>query len=341
MTIVRYLIPIIIIVHLPATAFPWDSDGDGLEDRFEQLLLERFAPELMLSVRECDSLPAEFHPGKEAPLLLAKNATIYGQVFPTHPTGRRGAFIEVHYYHLWNSDCGLNGHALDAEHVSALLSAESIADPALLWKAEYWYAAAHEDTVCDTSHAVKAGFVGAEPPGAKIWISSGKHASFLDRSLCGGSCGADDCSEMNRVKISKLVNLGEPGSPMNGSFWTRWPGWPLASKMKTDFPETLLAHLDSADGSVTVPANDANAPVKATIHTGSSTAEAMMATNGKTGSAVSSTGGAIRTSLDRSKQETGNFLARAARGVWNTLGGGAAGDREGNEPQAEAAPAQR
>lgn len=338
MHIARYLIPTLIVFSLPVTASQTDSDRDGLEDRLEQMLLEKFAPALMMSEKDCDRLPAEFQPGKEAPQLLAKNGTVYGQVFPAELPGRIGAFIEIHYYHLWNSDCGLNGHPLDTEHVSALLSAGSTADPVSLWKAEYWYAAAHEDTVCDASHAAKSSFVGSESRGPTVWVSSGKHASFLDRGLCGGSCGADDCSAMKPVRISKLVNLGEPGAPMNGALWTQWSGWPLASKMRTDFPETLLEDLDSAEHAATIPANGALPPVKGTIHAGSSTAEAVAATGNKTGAAVTSTGGAVGTSLDKSKHGTGNFLGRAAGGVWRALSVWPGKHGEDEEPQAETDP---
>jgi hypothetical protein len=341
MNIARYLLPALIVFSLPAMASQEDSDGDGLGDRFEQLLLERFAPELMLSARECDGLPAEFQPGKEAPVLLAKNGTVYGQVFPIDLRGRSGAFIEIHYYHLWNSDCGLNGHALDVEHVSALLSAESITAPVPEWDARYWYAAVHEDTICDASHAVRSSFAGSGSRGPSLSISSGKHASFLDRKLCGGGCGADDCREMKPVRISKLVNLGEPGAPMNETCWAQWPGWNLSSKMKTDFPEALLARLDSIEYPAVIPANGALPPIKGTIHAGSSTAEAVAATNNKTGAAVVSTGGAVGTSLDKSKRETGNFVERAARGFWKALSMGSREDRVEKEPQLEIDPDRR
>lgn len=322
MHIVQYLCLIPFVFNLTAVPHDSDIDNDGLDDQFEQQLLERFVPTWMVSEKECDSLPAEFDPGKQAPQLLAKNVTIYGQVFPLELSGRSGVFIEVHYYHLWSRDCGLNGHPLDAEHVSVLLSADTFVDSVSEWNAEYWYAAAHEDTVCDTSHAARGSSLKAVRRGPTVWISAGKHASFLDKSVCAGGCGSDDCSEMSPVEISKIVNLGEPGAPMNGVSWTQWSGWPLAAKMETDFPETVLIKLDTAESPVMIPVNDSRAPVKTTILVGSATTEAMIGTNKKTGEALSSASSAVGTSLSESKDSTGNFLIRAVRSVRKALAGG-------------------
>ena len=322
MHIVQYLCLITFVFNLTAIPHDSDIDNDGLDDQFEQLLLETFVPTWMVSEKECDGLPAEFDPGKQVPQLLAKNGTIYGQVFPLDLSGRSGVYIEVHYCHLWNSDCGFNGHPLDAEHVSVLLSADTLVDSVSEWNAEYWYAAAHEDTACDTSHAARSSSLNAVRRGPTVWISAGKHASFLDKSVCAGGCGSDDCSEMNPVEISRIVNLGEPGAPMNGVSWAQWSGWPLAAKMETDFPETVLTKLDTAESPPMIPVNDSNTPVKTTILVGSATAEAMIGTNKKTGAALSSASSAVGTSLSESKDSTGNFLIRAARSVRKALAGG-------------------
>ncbi|MEO7652776.1 MAG: hypothetical protein ABIZ80_20130, partial [Bryobacteraceae bacterium] len=100
------------------TALPPDGDGDGLSDVQEQALLEKFAPAFLISIGECDSLPAEFLPGSKDPQVVARNGTIYGQVSRHKGSSGPGSFVEVHYFHLWGRDCGRAGHALDAEHVS-------------------------------------------------------------------------------------------------------------------------------------------------------------------------------------------------------------------------------
>ena len=331
MKIVQYLLLIPFVLTLPANPDYGDIDNDGLDDQFEQLVLERFVPTWMVSAEECDSLPAEFQPNNQFPQLLAKNGTIYGQVFPIDLPGRSGVFIEAHYYHLWNKDCGLNGHPLDVEHVSVILSAEKYEDSVSEWESEYWYAAVHEGTVCDASHAVKSSYINAERQGPAVWISAGKHASFLDKSLCSGGCGDDDCDEMNPIEISKLVNLGEPGAPMNGASWAQWSGWSLGEKMETDFPEAVLEKLYIAEQPEIIPVNNAHAPVKTAILVGTSSAEAMIVTNNKTSSAISSASSAVGVSLDKSKVGAGNFLTHAARGVWRMLGGGKDGKSKKEE----------
>ena len=142
---------------------------------------------------------------------------MYGQVFKSGSNGLPGTFLEIHYYHLWSRDCGPIAHALDVEYVSVLVQAASLQESPRNWKAVYWYAAAHEGTVCDISHGAKAAVLGAIEHGPDVWISSGKHASFLDPSLCGRGCGADRCGSANLPHANKLINIGEPGAPMNGA----------------------------------------------------------------------------------------------------------------------------
>ena len=301
-------------------ALPGDLDGDGLSDAFEQELLETFAPHFMVSSADCDGLPAEFHPGKTKPQLQSKNGTIYGRVAKVVRPGIPGNFIEIHYYHLWNRDCGRNGHALDAEHVSAFLHAETASEPATAWKAEYWYAASHQDTVCDASHAARSTAMDGETPRPTIWISSGKHASFLSRELCRGGCGGDDCSAMRPLIPAKLINLGESDRPMNGSLWIHWPGWPLAEKMQSDFPEPVIARLKAADHAAPIPINDSDASVKTAIFVGESTASALEGADRKADTVVATTGNALGKSVDKSATGTGHSLKHAGRAVWKALG---------------------
>ncbi len=182
-----------------------DLDHDGLEDSFEQEILLRFLPELRVSKMECAGLPAEFLPDRPEPQPVALNGTIYGQVFPVSPNGISGSSLEVHYYHLWSRDCGRFGHDLDTEHVSVLVQSDSPKAAASRWKALYWYAAAHEGTLCDASNGARANAIPGRDPAVTIWISSGKHASFLTEDLCHRvGCGGDRCEQM--------IPLGETGN---------------------------------------------------------------------------------------------------------------------------------
>ena len=187
-----------------------DSDRDGLSDAVEGALLERFSPVFMVSREDCSDKPAEFVAGVARPTVLADDGTIYGQAFPR--PGQPGE-VELHYYHLWRRDCGEMGHRLDAEHASVLVKTGArIADA----KAMYWYAASHEDTICDASHLARASTLDAEDHGATIWISAGKHASSLSALMCTHGCGGDQCTHMEaRGAGGKAAGdgngMGEPG----------------------------------------------------------------------------------------------------------------------------------
>jgi hypothetical protein len=221
-----------------------DLDRDGLPDHLEQTLLERFAPTLLLAHGECDGVPASFMPNTAAPRVRAKDATLYGQAFPIHGSDGRAA-IELHFFHLWANDCGRLPHRLDAEHVSAIVSASRLDAPAFAWIAEAWYAAAHEGSVCDASSGAPARVIGAEVSGPRVFVSRGKHASYFDRGQCKWGCGGDECGEDRVVVAARIINLGEIDAPLNGATWARSTRWPMREKFQSDFDPALRARLDA------------------------------------------------------------------------------------------------
>src|SRR4051812_13255507 len=177
MHLVRTLVAGVLLVGSLAFAqSPADDDHDGLSDAVESMLLAQFRPTFMVSQDDCDSLPAEIVPGKPDPSVFARDGAIYGQATPNG-----AGDVELHYFHLWSRDCGRRGHFGDVEHVSALVHKLGGT-----WQARYWYAAAHEDTVCDRSMAVRANDLDAAASGPTVWISAGKHASYFSRKLCPG-----------------------------------------------------------------------------------------------------------------------------------------------------------
>ena len=141
------------------------------------------------------------------------------------------------------------------------------------WKALYWYAAAHENTVCDVSQIAHASTLHAENSGPIVWISPGKHASYLNQALCEKGCGADRCENMTALAPAKLINLGEATHPMNGSvFIAPSPAWPLAAKMTaTNFPPSVLARLSGLPDSEIVWFNAGKHPKQGIIAISSTT----------------------------------------------------------------------
>jgi hypothetical protein len=296
-----------------------DLDRDGIADDLEQELLDRFVPRFLISSGECDTLPAVFSPGSKHPRTIARDGTIYGRVFPAPPGPDGAQRLEIHYYHLWSRDCGSAGHDLDAEHVSAL--AEMAGDSG--WVALYWYAAAHEDTVCDKGTLSKASLLGVAHGGPRVWISRGKHASYLDPRHCSLGCGADVCSGPFRVLTPEhVINLGELASPLNGAIWVHSSRWPLARKFSTDFTQELLAGAATSSTPVRSAGAVRSAP-QAVIFSGKTTIDALSVSQNRTGLALSAADSAVSHSGERSDEavsEAFSSVTKAAGGALKRSG---------------------
>lgn len=298
-----------------------DSDRDGLSDRLENTLLQQFQPRWRISKDDCSDKPGKFRQGVSIPTVVANDGTIYGQVFPYK--GRRDE-VELHFYHLWRQDCGELGHPLDAEHVSVLLRLvrEGTSEPE--WRALYWYAAAHEDTVCDASQITRAATLGAEESGATIWISPGKHASFLNEELCSRGCGGDHCVDMRPMKEGEVVNLGELSHPADGAVWITSSRWPLADKMRrTDFTGTRMTHLERLPESDIAWANPAKRPAQAAIYGGNSALNGIATGGRSTDTALTVANDSTGRALGKAQNHTGNALKKSYRNVIKALGGAA------------------
>jgi hypothetical protein len=239
--------------------------------------------------------------------------------------------VEIHFYHLWKRDCGPHGHDLDTEHVAVLVRGSERDVDAATWKAVYWYAAAHENTVCDVSQIARASAVEGEERGAKVWVSPGKHASYLNEKLCGGGCGADKCVDMVALRPGKIVNLGEVGRPMNGSTFVGSSEWPLMAKMgATNFPAESIARLSGLqDGDIAWTGAGKRSKQQIIAVSGATErgiASGVGGTAGSVGDAATSTGTAIGVAegdtgdaLAKSATHTGHALGTAARAVGEAL----------------------
>jgi hypothetical protein len=298
-----------------------DSDADGLSDSLEQSLLNQFAPSFMIGQHDCSEVPSEFMPGSITPLVKAENSTIYGQVFLAHGSTKAHPIAEIHFYHLWRQDCGSHGHPLDTEHISALVRASGSDLSSATWHAAYWYAAAHENTVCDVSQIARASTLKAEDHGAKIWISPGKHASYLNETLCQRGCGADRCEKMEALLRSSIINLGEPGHPMNGSVFIASTSWPLAGKMQnTNFPADAIARVDRLPETDIAWFNPGRHPAQQIIAVSSSTEQALATSGRNTSDAISTAGDSTDAAVSDAGDSTGNALHKGLRKTAHALG---------------------
>jgi hypothetical protein len=295
-----------------------DSDHDGLSDAREQALLERFMPRFQVSRTDCAVKPALFEEGVAKPTVTERDGTIYGQVTPRERAKDGEAVLEIHYYDLWSADCGRMGHPLDAEHVSVLVRAKRRDSPAEDWRAVYWFAAAHEATMCDASQVATAKALDAEGQGATVWISAGKHGAFLSEAICSQGCGGDRCEPMVPLVIARVINLGEPGAAMHGAVWARSAAWPLATKMQSDFSLAAIARLDRGDG-VPVEMNGAHGSVKGTIYVANSVANGVGTSAANTGDALSTAGVKTGGALDNADANTEGALGKSAQATGGVL----------------------
>lgn len=291
-----------------------DSDSDGLPDVLEQALLVQFTPRFMVGQGDCSDAPSEFKADVKAPKVKAQNGTIYGQVFPAKGAASRE--VEIHYYHLWRADCGKRGHALDTEHVSALVR-ESAGE----WTALYWYAAAHESTICDVSQIARASTLGAAHRGPVVWISPGKHASYFDQAMCEGGCGADRCERMVPLRVPAVINLGEVGHPMNGSVFMASKSWPLREKMETsNFPAEVLARVDQLPATEIAWFHAGRHPAQGVIAVSSTTEDALAKGGAETSDALATGDAHTSRALATAHDSTGNALEKSYRKTIHALG---------------------
>ena len=319
-----------------------DSDHDGMSDALEQALLQQFVPTFMIATSDCSTRPARFTAGVQEPEVASEDGTLYGQAFLKRTVTGQGTTAELHFYHLWKRDCGGHGHPLDAEHVSVLVHTTEQDLLRADWKATYWYAAAHEDTVCDVSQISRASTLHAEDHGARIWISAGKHASYLNDGLCDRGCAADRCQTMTTLHSPELINLGEIDSPMHGAVFTASAAWPLSAKMlRSDFPSEPLERLQKmpdtdiawfhsgrhpAQGIIAKSSRTEASLAASTTNTstaislaGNSATDAISKAGDSTGDAVSAAGGATGGALEKSYKHTKHALGKSARHVRNAL----------------------
>jgi hypothetical protein len=307
--------------QMTKTAATGDSDADGLSDSLEETLLRQFAPRWMISRDDCSVRPARFEPMLAVPTVEADDGTVYGQAFPSRS---RPGEIELHFYHLWRRDCGEMGHPLDAEHVAVLLREEDDRGAMHGWRAVYWYAAAHEGTVCDASQLTRASTLNAEEEGATVWISSGKHASFLNGELCQHGCGGDRCEDSEKVEMGEVVNLGELSHPAAGAAWVSSPEWPLAAKMRrSDFTEARVGILERLPATDIAWANPSKRPAQAAIFGGNSAVNGIATGGRNTDTALVLANDKTNGALGTAQKNTGNALTKSFRNVRKALGAAA------------------
>ena len=185
----------------------------------------------------------------------------------------------------------------------------------------YWYAAAHENTVCDVSQIARASTLGAEEHGATVWISPGKHASYLNETLCRRGCGADRCEVMRPLATTEVINLGEAHRPMNESAFIASGAWPLRAKMEeSDFPEGPVRRLEALPTTDIAWFHAGRHPAQQVIAISGSTEESLAGSGASTGSALANSGRSTEMAISVAGDSTGGALGTSYRHTRHALG---------------------
>ncbi|MCC6332538.1 MAG: hypothetical protein IT380_00960 [Myxococcales bacterium] len=173
-----------------------DQDGDGLPDDFEAALAAGYFPYLSLA------------PDDACPL--------GGIVYRVHPHPDDPTLVRLFFAHLYERDCGLNGHVGDNEDFGVTV------DPSLPPPQGFktLKAIGHQGTICQqvTSCGRCGGLTGCEYTDAGLpilYVSKNKHAGYVERSRCNPVTACLDTCAFNPVpRVPPMVNAGEPGRPL-------------------------------------------------------------------------------------------------------------------------------
>ena len=158
----------------------------------------------------------------------------------------------------------------------------------------------------------------------KIYWARGQFAmqfSYLNEELCQRGCGADRCEEMVPLRIERIVNLGEPDRPMNGSLFISSSRWPLREKMEsTNFPARAIARLEALPDLDIAWSNAGRHPAQSVIAAGGSTQNGIARGGRDTDSALATAGDSTDVAISVAKNSTGNALGNSYRKTVHALG---------------------
>jgi hypothetical protein len=218
-----------------------DNDLDGLDDAYELMLAEQYEPFISLD------------PGDGCP---RSGLAVRVRRHPADPTK-----IHIIYDHLYETDCGLNGHTGDNEAFGVVIDPSKPAPAGIL----AIRTASHQNTPCEkiTDCTTCAGdarpkcslaaYQGGMWP--VIYPSKDKHGNYATKCSSFGTC-FDTCTLATTPQRPPITNVGEPGHALTSNlttqgFITPTNGWTKPELMNFD-PWAAGAEFGSAG----VPAED-------------------------------------------------------------------------------------
>jgi hypothetical protein len=192
-----------------------DADGDGLDDGWEAMIAARYLP--YVSVDPNDGCP------------------LGGLLYRVHPHPANAAFLHIVYDHLYQEDCGLNGHIGDDEAFGitvdpsqpppqGIVAMRGVGHQGTLCEQDTECGRCPGQTACDTAMVAGAAW-------PVVYASKDKHANYVLLSRCSlfTTC-LDTCSLATTPAVLPMVNAGEPGGHLTedlttNGFITSANGW--------------------------------------------------------------------------------------------------------------------
>jgi hypothetical protein len=129
---------------------------------------------------------------------------------------------------------------------------------------------------------------------------------------------------MMALPPGKVINLGEPGHPMNGSVFIASSEWPLMNKMSnTNFPPEPIARLNRLPETDITWFNAGKHPTQGIIANSNVTQQAIAGSARNTTSALATAATSTDTAISVTQDSTGNALEKAVRSTGHGLGASA------------------
>ena len=169
--------------------------------------------------------------------------------------------------------------------------------------------------MCDASSGARAATVRAADGGPYVYVSRGKHASYLARGQCKWGCGSDICEPGPPLGRSRVINMGEPDAPFNGATWLTSKRLTLARRLSTDFDPGLRARLDRQQPSTVQVLTVALRPWQAPILGGDTGLDALIMAGDAAAGAVASTAEATSAAGASTGRAVGAAVGKTVRGL--------------------------
>jgi hypothetical protein len=191
-----------------------DDDQDGIDDRLEAQLAADYLPFLSL------------HP--------QDGCALGGMLYRAFPHPDDPTLVSIVYDHLYQNDCGLNGHIGDDEVFGITVDPTMPAPDGIV----AMVAISHQGTFCEVTS--ECGRCAGQTPCETlmkdgkavpvVYSSQDKHGSYVSLNTCNTTICFDNCAAASRSTSVMLANAGEPSAHLidnltTQAFVTAANGW--------------------------------------------------------------------------------------------------------------------